>query len=603
MRANLKLGVVLLASCLAAGGCKSQEKAKEANVTGTTATPEAKPGAEGAAPAKKAEEKKKEPAVTAEAVKKEALALLAAWTKAQNDGDQATYFGMYDQKHFTGVKRTTKGTVKQFDFAGWKGDRGKMFVNKPTVAAEEATVKTWLDAGEKLKPGVSVIRFTQRWKTAKYADHGIKVLHVWREPSKGKLWIVYEDLLNAEVGWDDKPEAGVEELSVAAPKDDDEALALWHKLAPTGADYPEKLASLPDEPAVTRAMARVLLQGGNLACDKKIEYDECGTEYSEWEPLDPKSTWNDPCLRRRLAIWALEDAGLTEADLNAGVTAELQKALALAKPEEELPEAIMELVSSMSEPTRVDFIGEAAEAGRRDLAEAALTGLSDASLVTLYKDNGLDAAVKQLDVKKHRAVLVTALADTKLDVATRHEVLDGFNGIKGDDIKAALVQVADDDDCELAMDAAVELAARGDSSKLPKKPDNTDVQAHARAICMLMHDPDASRAETRLNAFLPRKGGATITEEVENTFDNYGDEGDDEGGEPEEPPEPETINQDNSLSPALDEAFGQTEPSCGGTSCQVETGSGNFTVSFEIGKDGKLYISDLHTYRWMGCGC
>jgi len=270
-----------------------------------------------------------------ESVSKEALTLLDAWVKAQNAGDQAAYFAMYEPKHFKGVKRTSNGKATRFDFSGWKTDRGRMFAHHPAVAAESAEVTTWLESAANLKHGVSVIRFTQRWKTEKYADHGIKVLHVWRGPD-GAQHIIYEDLLNAEPGWDDSADANVAELTLAPPKDDQEALAIWRKLAPTGADYPEKLASVPDDPLVTRPLARALLADGNFACSKKIEYGACGTEYSEWEPLDPKAGFDDPCRRRRLALWAMEDAGLVEEDVQK-VGAALAGLIALPAPESELP--------------------------------------------------------------------------------------------------------------------------------------------------------------------------------------------------------------------------------------------------------------------------
>jgi hypothetical protein len=600
----MRRAIVSCAALVVALGCgkgdKKDGQGAAATSTATTKTPS--PTQTPPAP--------KKPQLTREVVEKEALALLAAWTKAQNDGDQAAYFGMYEPKHFNGVKRTSKGKVSRFDFAGWKTDRTRMFASKPTVASEDPGVTTWLDTGSKLKPGVSIVRFTQRWKTAKYADHGIKVLHLWRDPS-GKHHIIYEDLLNAEPGWDDAPDEDVADLEIAPPKTDEEAMAIWRKLAPTGADYAEKLASIPSDPAVTRPLARVLLDGGAFACDKKIEYDECGNEYSEWEPLDPGSTFDDACLRRRLAVWAIEDAGLTEEDA-VEYTERLVDLVLLPRPEDELPQAVMTLVSDMKDPIRVRMIGAAANGERVDLAEASLAGLSDASLIALYRRHHLDAAVKELaaDIDAHRALLLEAMADDALEVATRSDLVDAFDTRDGADIKGALARVAEDDDCALAMSAAVELAERGDSSYLPVKPDNTDAQAHARALCMLLHDPNGARAEAVWESFLPPVGGPTVTEDVDDPYAEAAERYEPDAGAgaaatPDAAPEePERLTRaTSSLSGSLDASFGETEPTCAGTTCQVDQPYGHFSVSFEVAEDGTMYISNVHTYRWVGCGC
>src|SRR4030095_10809996 len=62
-----------------------------------------------------------------EALRSEALALLGAWTEAQNKGDFAGYVAMYQRDHFKGIKRTRTGGVKSYDFAGWSADRKRMF--------------------------------------------------------------------------------------------------------------------------------------------------------------------------------------------------------------------------------------------------------------------------------------------------------------------------------------------------------------------------------------------------------------------------------------------------------------------------------------------
>src|SRR4029079_4561893 len=46
--------------------------------------------------------------------------------------------------------------------------------------------------------------------------------------------------------------------------DDASALALWHRIAPTGADWEDKVHEIPSGPA--RPLAIALLRGGNVTC-------------------------------------------------------------------------------------------------------------------------------------------------------------------------------------------------------------------------------------------------------------------------------------------------------------------------------------------------
>ena len=167
---------------------------------------------------------------TSAGVRADVLKALAAWTDAQNRADPAAYLSLYDAKHFKGIKRTARGDKKIYDFAGWSADRTRMLQSKPKVQADAPSVQTWLDGKSKLKPGVSMVRFTQRWKSDRYADHGVKVMHFWRDDT-GRQWILYEDLLNSQPGWDEKAE-GVAKLVLTPPRTDEEALAVWRKSRP-----------------------------------------------------------------------------------------------------------------------------------------------------------------------------------------------------------------------------------------------------------------------------------------------------------------------------------------------------------------------------------
>ncbi|HEU5059786.1 MAG TPA: hypothetical protein VFU21_24815, partial [Kofleriaceae bacterium] len=360
---------LLLLAAVVVVGCKDKPGSGSGSGSGAGAGAGA-----GSAAAKR--EKKEDPRAAAE---KEALDLLARWTEVQKKLDFAAYAALYEPKTFRGVKRTARGKVSEFDLAGWKADRRRMFDRKFEIATEPLAVETWLDRGSRLKGGISVVRFTQRWKSGSYADHGVKVLHLWhRKP--GQLLIVYEDLLNSEPGWD-RVADGVAPADLAAPAGPEQALALWKKLAPTGADYHQKLASIPADPAVRGPMALALLAGGSFACEETVEYEECGEDYLAWKDLDLQSTFADPCLRRRLAVWAL--AEIDPADLEK-VKDTLTAMLEMEEPEEELQAAALAAFERGPEPLRLQAYKVAMLRGLEDKIKT--DGLSEGGLVLAARE-------------------------------------------------------------------------------------------------------------------------------------------------------------------------------------------------------------------------
>lgn len=527
------------------------------------------------------------------AIEKEALALVASWVDAQNRGDFAAYAALYDAAHFKGVKRTARGGVTTYDFAGWSTDRKKMFDRKPKVEAVAPSVRSWLDAKSKLKPGVVAVHFVQRWRTERYADHGEKLLHLLRGAS-GKLGIVYEDLLHSEPGWDAR--AGVvAKLVLAPPKDDAAAGEVWTKIAPTAGTLAEKLEAIPAQPGVTRPLARALLAQGNFECKKVVEVSECGDDSVSWAELDPKAGLDDPCLRRRLADWTLTKGGLTEADLAALGDAPLPL-LGLPPPEDELPGHLLDLVDGMSTRTRLAYLHAAPPA----LAEQHTGGLPEPAAAELYEKDHLNAAALALDPKRHRALFFAALADDKLTVATRRSLLKTAAGLRGDDAERAVAGVADDAaDCGLAMEAALASAARGDRTHLPHRTDGSDAEL-ARALCMLVHDPDPARRLARYREFLPPRGRVTINEELHDEFAER-----DEQGRRTDPPIPDEhfTRKDAERYPIEAELGAGDAPTCDGDACKVGTSDGWYGVVFAAGKDGHTYLSQIRRYRWRGCPC
>lgn len=136
----------------------------------------------------------------------EADAVLKAWLAAQNGGDHPGYMALYGAG-FKGVRRTADGTEKSLDLEGWGKDRERLFKNKQEVAADNVVKKV---EGDKV-----TLTFIQRWKSAKSADHGEKVIDL--AVVDGKLRIVREELQWSERGWEDSKEKPLDATALVSP--------------------------------------------------------------------------------------------------------------------------------------------------------------------------------------------------------------------------------------------------------------------------------------------------------------------------------------------------------------------------------------------------
>jgi hypothetical protein len=522
----------------------------------------------------------------ADVVKKDALAFLGKWTEAQVKLDFAAYAALYEPREFKGVKRTANGKVKSFDFAGWKADREKMFGRKFEIATEPLGVETWLDKGSKLKGGVAAVRFVQRWKSGTYADHGTKVLHLWKAPD-GAMRIVYEDLLNSEKGWD-RTAADVPVADLAAPTGSAQALALWEKLAPTGADYHEKLASIPADPKVRAPMALALLAGEDFQCEKVVSYEACGMDQTEWADFDPKSKFADPCLRRRLALWALPELAGADAEK---VEEVLLAMIAMEVPETELQLAALAALTRAPEPVRLRGYKAAMAAELEEKIDVA--GLSEKGLIEAATVLGIDQAALALDRSAHLEHLARLLNQTAMSNETRSTLLSRLEEIVDPIVAGAIGELADDDDCSLAMEAALSLERRGDPSRLPRRERTRDEDDARRALCLAMHDDDSTRQRNLLAEFVG-KGGVAVSRKIDgDTYYDGADAGpDDEEAEPDAGPVAVTdLDEIETLIRETIE-FENTDPSWA-----------KRELSFDDAPDGGLHIGDVEIYEFHGCGC
>lgn len=173
--------VLVLLAVLSSGGCLTS------------------PGSSGGGPAPSASASTRAPAVDPKAA---AGALVDAWVRAQNEGRFDDYIALYDSSAFRGIRRSATGGEQRVPFDGWKKDRARLFALKPTVAVDALNVTPWTE-DPTLTPGIVRVGFVQRWKSARYADHGPKVLRV--RIIEGAARIIYEDMLSSAEGWDDAP--------------------------------------------------------------------------------------------------------------------------------------------------------------------------------------------------------------------------------------------------------------------------------------------------------------------------------------------------------------------------------------------------------------
>ena len=98
-----------------------------------------------------------------------------------------------------------------------------------------------------------------------------------------------------------------------------DALALWKQIAPTGEDFEAKLEEIPDPSPIGSQLALALLRGGNFTCTLPQPRLDCPARASDIEPPLPQATLDDPCLRRMVALWAID--ALDDADLPAAFDA------------------------------------------------------------------------------------------------------------------------------------------------------------------------------------------------------------------------------------------------------------------------------------------
>lgn len=280
------------------------------------------------------------------------------------------------------------------------------------------------------------------------------------------------------------------DFAQASWKTDDEALALWRALELTGDNYQLRLGDIPAEPG--QAMAKALLrQGGFEGCATTKIPLTCTQVEEEFLEVEPDATIDDPCLRRRLALWSLDQ--LSDDTLREELVADVVALAGLPPPETELNRAVLYRVAE-DEALRLQMIQAATRAGNGPIAAEALGGLSTAGLeaaAALHLDDAVEALYGS-----STSVLGAAALDPLLRRDTRVRAARelGYYALDADPMDPnrqaaidAIRAATKADDCAVAGAAGSALSSLDHQPWPPALPKNAKAPAVLRRMCTVIY--------------------------------------------------------------------------------------------------------------------
>ena len=306
-----------------------------------------------------------------------------------------------------------------------------------------------------------------------------------------------------------------------------DALALWATIAPTGADWSERLDEVPEELATSLAVA--LLNEGNFACPASKPATQCPGPLLDLPEPAPSAGLNDPCLRRLLALWAMKQL---DPDVHPRVLDALRAIVALPPPERELVSAALRSIPD-DEPAKLEVVARAWNAGQREIANESLGGLDERSLIEAVTKHHIDGALERLSAKGQRATFLAAVGDVALPAPARIEAINELvdaDAKLAPDLHAALINATAANDCGVAATAVHALERRGERTYLPTRPRTTKPELVIRALCVLASFERAQRTDqpSLLRTFVPTKG----LERLLITYDPLSEDDPDGDGDP-----------------------------------------------------------------------
>ena len=368
-----------------------------------------------------------------------------------------------------------------------------------------------------------------------------------------------------------------------------DALAAWKTIALTGDDAEQKLAEIPPEP--TRPLALALLHEGNFKCpplgaaNHVIDIDSgmftCG-QPTQLTPVDPGMSLADPCLRREVAMWALDS--LDQSDLPA-IKDALRGIAALPPPESQLVADALHFAENDQE-FRLELIGIAWKAGQRDLVNGQMSGFDDKHLIEAAQALHIDGAFEGISAIAQRPVFLKAVEDELLQPATRGAAmveLLGDNDQLTPDVQKVLVAATKSASCATAAQAAMLLVRHG-QPYAPTRPKSGQI---LRGLCVLASYEQLLRSDesSPFSTYLPARG----LELVKVSYDAYSESDPDGDGDPHTEHSSEMIPRANASFP---EAQDFARATCDAKKLVCITDEHEFRLTVKNGELSRLEIRD-----------
>ncbi len=347
---------------------------------------------------------------------------------------------------------------------------------------------------------------------------------------------------------------------------DADALAVWQRIAPTGADYEAKLDEIPGDDNIAEKLAIALLRSGTFTCVQPQPPSECTRAPIDVPEPAPTATFADPCLRRVLALWAI---GQLEDELPAARDA-LKAIVAIPPPESELVAAALKVLPEDQQDARMELFAIAFAAGHRDLVNGMLGTFDEPHVIEALKKHHMAGALDLISVESHRNLFIAAISDDKLDSRARVQAIsellaadDPDNVAK--DARAAIVRATKAADCRVAAMAQAFLVRSGEKKFAPAKPRTGKPDTMMRSLCVLASYEAGLRADepSFLLGYVPKRGLELVTV----TYDEYNDVDTDGDGDPHTEKKAELIPRDQVLLPEIEDLI-RAFTNCKGTTCR-----------------------------------
>jgi hypothetical protein len=381
-----------------------------------------------------------------------------------------------------------------------------------------------------------------------------------------------------------------------------DALALWARIAPTGDDWEAKLDEVPDEGPIASALALALLHGGNFTCVAPVgsAAQGCARAPIDVDPPAPGATFDDPCLRRMLAMWSI--GSLDEADLPAAHDA-LRAIAAMPPPESQLVATALDVYPETDHAHRLELRVLAFAAGQRELVNSKLSDLDEASIVDAVTKHHIDGALDLLSAETHHSVFVAAVADEALHPAARAQAMIELVAATANDagklpadVHGALVTATRSKDCSVAAAAARILVGRGEKKFAPSRPHTRQVAPMMRAMCVLASYEQLQQADeaSYLLGYVPAKG----LELVMVAFDPYNEDDADGDGDPHTVRTTTVVPRNEVVLPEI-EALVRALKNCAGAICR--SSDLEFKLGWKPGPGGELVLARLEVAERPPC--